>query len=304
MTRAPSNLMAVRTLLLDHLGRGGLTSAAVGIVGDPNHRGGYHCGSDRVDLDDYSVRESRRDRNGLTQDACALDVGWFRLVVDGTTHNLRTFSAWCAAQCRAGAPDTRDIREIIYSSDGLEVKRYDALGIRSSGDSSHLSHTHFSYFRDAIKAGRDQRPLFWRYLQTIGLLEDEMAGETADHLLTKLRGKVIDGNRDALAEMYLRVSRGDGLVNGEPYHDPNNIQAVLAKLDQIEGKLAHLASADLVDEVAIGAQVLAGLTPAVLSDAIRQSGLTPQALAAAIPDEIADDLLSKLGERLNSGPQV
>ncbi|MER7168794.1 hypothetical protein ABT336_22345, partial [Micromonospora sp. NPDC000207] len=46
---------------------------------------------------------------------------------------------------------------------------------RSSGDNSHLWHTHFSFFRDSTKAGRDQRPLFHRYLTTIGLIQEEDA---------------------------------------------------------------------------------------------------------------------------------
>ncbi|GIJ10723.1 hypothetical protein Van01_39370 [Micromonospora andamanensis] len=179
--------MAVRRLLLDHLNRDpnrardeDLEPNEVGIVGDANHRGGYHCGSDRVVTNDYSVVESPRDRNGLTLDAAALDVGMFRLNSGGRTHNLFTFSTWCVAQCVAGAPDTRDIREIIYSPDGKVVRRWDRLGRRGTGDRSHLWHTHFSFFRDAIKAGRDQRPLFRRYLTTIGLLDAE--GNVSDYV--------------------------------------------------------------------------------------------------------------------------
>lgn len=56
MTRAPTNLLNVRTLLLSCLKD--LNPAAVGIVGDSAHRGGYHCGSDRVVTNDYSVVES------------------------------------------------------------------------------------------------------------------------------------------------------------------------------------------------------------------------------------------------------
>lgn len=177
MTRAPANLMAVRQLLLSHLNidestvrDADLEPAEVGIVGDPNHRGGYHCGSDRVDGDDYSVRESSRDRNGLTLDAAALDVGKFRVTTRLGTFDLRHFSKWCVGQCEADAPDTRDIREIIYSPDGKTVKRWDRLKKRSGGDSSHLGHTHFSFFRDATKAGRDLTPLFRRYLAGIGLM--------------------------------------------------------------------------------------------------------------------------------------
>lgn len=167
MTNAPSNLLAVRTLMLDKLGPYGLGSLEMGVVGDSDHRGGYHCGSDRVVAGDYSVLESDRDRNGLTLDASALDVGTFTY----GSHNLRTFSRWMVAQCVAGAPDTKDIREIIYSPDGQTVKRWDRLGIRTTGDSSHLGHTHFSFFRDSTKARRDQTPLFRRYLTAIGLIE-------------------------------------------------------------------------------------------------------------------------------------
>ncbi|MER7331653.1 MULTISPECIES: hypothetical protein [unclassified Micromonospora] len=180
MTRAPENLLTVRRLLLDHLNidetrarTADLEPAEVGIVGDSAHRGGYHCGSNRVLTRDYSVVESPRDKAGLTLDASALDVGLFEVRSGGRTHNLHTFSSWCVAQCVANTPDSRDIREIIYSPDGRTVKRWDRLRKRSSGDSSHLWHTHFSFFRDSIKAGRDQTPLFRRYLTTIGLLEDD-----------------------------------------------------------------------------------------------------------------------------------
>ncbi|MEV5819311.1 peptidoglycan-binding protein [Micromonospora haikouensis] len=165
--------MQARTLLLTHLGPHGLESAEVGIAGDADHRGGYHCGSDRVVSGDYSVVESSRDSSGLTLDASGLDVGTFSVQSGGRTHDLRSFSVWCVQQCTAGTADTRDIREIIYSPDGKTVKRWDRLGKRSTGDSSHLWHTHFSFFRDSTKAGRDQTPLFRRYLMTIGLLAGE-----------------------------------------------------------------------------------------------------------------------------------
>lgn len=135
MTAAPKNLLAVRALLLDSLP---LAPLAVGIVGDKNHRGGYHCGSDRTVSGDYSVTESARDRKGLTLNASALDVGQF---FKGG-HNLRSFSLWLVVECAAGAPDTLDIREVIYSPDGRTVKRWDRERRRTSGDSSHLHHTH------------------------------------------------------------------------------------------------------------------------------------------------------------------
>lgn len=203
MTRAPSSLLEVRSLLLTHLDvdqdrvrAADLEPAEVGIVGDSAHRGGYHCGKDRVVTQDYSVVESDRDSRGLTDLASALDVGLFSVTVDGRTHNLRTFSIWCVDQCKAGAPDTRDIREIIYSPDGEVVRRWDRLKRRATGDETHLWHTHISFFRDAMKAGWDQTPLFRRYLTTIGLLEptesleDGMEVNLTEEAQTALAAKV------------------------------------------------------------------------------------------------------------------
>ncbi|WP_239485287.1 hypothetical protein [Micromonospora humidisoli] len=207
MTTAPANLLAVRRLLLDTISS--LASAAVGIVGDPAHRGGYHCGSDRVVTNDYSVVESPRDAGGLTLYASGLDVGMFSVRSGGATHNLRTFSTWCVGQCRANAPDTRDIREIIYSPDGKVVRRWDRLGKRSSGDDSHLWHTHFSFFRDAIRAGRDQTPLFRRYLTTIGLLEDrDMTPEEHAWLETVHKNLTVLDGRNPVGQIYTRMAMG------------------------------------------------------------------------------------------------
>ncbi|MCX5066893.1 hypothetical protein OOJ91_13660 [Micromonospora lupini] len=225
MTRAPSNLQAVRSLLLAHLNvdpnsdrPADLEPAEVGIVGDPAHRGGYHCGSDRVVTNDYSVVESSRDRAGLTLDAAALDVGGFSVRSAGRTHTLPSFSLWCVGQCAANAPDTRDIREIIYSPDGTTVKRWDRLGKRSSGDSSHRWHTHFSFFRDAIKAGRDQRPLFRRYLSSIGLLEDDdMTPEEHNWLATVHKNLTVMDGRNPIGQVYTRITDGTDQVFGKEH---------------------------------------------------------------------------------------
>jgi hypothetical protein len=152
MTFAPSPLKKAQAYLHDVTGLGW---ASLGIVGDSAHRGGYHCGSDRVDADDYSVDESARDRQGLSGAASALDIGSF--------NRLREFSKWLVAECKAGAEDTKDIREVIYSPDGQTVRRWDRLGIRSSGDSSHRFHTHISFFRDS--EDRDKTAVFRRFFE-------------------------------------------------------------------------------------------------------------------------------------------
>ncbi|MFF5216431.1 hypothetical protein [Micromonospora sp. NPDC000442] len=296
MTRAPANLLAVRSLLLEHLNRDpnrsrdeDLEPNEVGIVGDANHRGGYHCGSDRVVTNDYSVVESPRDRNGLTLDAAALDVGTFRLNSGGRTHNLFTFSTWCVAQCVANAPDTRDIREIIYSPDGTVVRRWDRLGRRSTGDRSHLWHTHFSFFRDSIKANRDQRPLFRRYLTTIGLLnseegENDMTPEEHNWLRTVHRNLTVLDGRNPVGQTYTRMAMG------EDHKDPDfrvshpTLRSIGAQLTALQSTVESLMNRDFTDEQAIVTGVLAGLTP--------------QEIAAAIPPTVAQQVVSELSRRL------
>ncbi|MEU7919060.1 hypothetical protein ACGFIP_02255 [Micromonospora zamorensis] len=285
MTRAPTNLLALRTLLLTHLdnspGPDDLDPAEVGIVGDPAHRGGYHCGSDRVVTNDYSVVESPRDRAGLTLDAAALDVGQFEVRSGGRTHTLASFSAWCVAQCAANAADARDIREIIYSLDGSTVKRWDRLGKRSSGDSSHRWHTHFSFFRDAIKAGRDQRPLFRRYLSSIGLLEDDdMTPEEHNWLATVHKNLTVLDGRNPIGQIYLRLAEGRDDTGAEVTSHPN-LKSLGAQLTALQ---SALSSQDFTDEAAIVQGVLASLTP--------------EKIAAAIPPTIAKQVADELARRL------
>lgn len=172
MTTAPDSLLEAREFIIDHVK---INPAAVGIVGGPGHFGGYHCGRDRVVKGDYSVVESARDRRGLTSDASALDIGMFTVRgAGGKTYNLRDYSVWLVKQCRAGTADTADIREVIYSPDGDTVKRWDRLGVRSGGDSSHRTHTHKSYFRDTLH--RDKTAVFRRWLSHIGALEGDLPG--------------------------------------------------------------------------------------------------------------------------------
>ncbi|MFU8853493.1 hypothetical protein ACNAW0_21265 [Micromonospora sp. SL1-18] len=311
MTRAPENLLAVRDLLLTYLNvnknaviSDALEPGEVGIVGDANHKGGYHCGSDRVVPNDYSVVESTRDSSGLTLDASALDVGMFTVKSGGATHDLRNFSTWCVAQCVAGTADTQDIREIIYSPDGKTVKRWDRLKKRSTGDSSHLIHTHFSFFRDSTKANRDQTPLFRRYLTTIGLLEDDMTPAQATQLanVERMLNKLLkaslapgpDGQPENAATWWLRMlaDNADPLTakfyppqkdgNWKPI--PAGLVQIAAQIAATRSDIAALSGKNPADSQAIIAGVLAGMTP--------------EKIAAAIPPTLAKDVADELSRRL------
>lgn len=151
MTYAPQTLLDARHVIQRYTG---LPSASVGITPDPKHNGGYHCGWDQRrlvngKLNDYSWTESPRDSNHKTNAASALDIGWFTKLTDGRNVSLIEMNHWLVGECLRGAEDTLDIRSVIYTPDGKNVLRWDRLRRRSSGDSSHLTHTHISRHRDA-----------------------------------------------------------------------------------------------------------------------------------------------------------
>lgn len=158
-----SNPPSLRALGSYWVSQGGVN---LGVVGTRRtHRRGYHLGRNRifgpdgVGAADYSV-QTARDKAGLSNAASAIDLG--RL--DGSLVKLYEFSAWLVEQCRADAPGTRDIREIIFSPDGRHVYGYNreagvaSRPIRGYGDRSHITHTHISFYRDS--EARDKRPLF------------------------------------------------------------------------------------------------------------------------------------------------
>jgi hypothetical protein len=258
MTYAPAALKAAQTYLRSQTG---LDWVSLGIVGDSDHRGGYHCGWDRRrivngELADYAWEESSRDSSHKTDAAAALDVGNF----SKGGKNLRTFSIWLVEQCKANAPGTKDIREIIYSPDGRTVKRWDRLGKRTSGDSSHLSHTHISYHRDA--EARDKTGLFKRYFEP----EANMAITDADVL------KIWGYTNTALTKMdAYAILRDKGLE--QQIRAEQSKQTAL--LQQVLAAQSNLTEAEISAAVAEG---------------VRQSVPSPESLAAAVAAAVDHEL--------------
>lgn len=164
-TFAPPTLKALAAYWV---AEGGIS---LGIVGDTSHiasGSGYHLGRSNLAPGDYSIRTAR-DKAGLTDAASAIDLG--RL--DGSLTKLQAFSVWLVAQGRSNATGTSDIREIIYSPDGVKVYGWSReAGVRSTpilnyGDSGHLTHTHISFYRDS--EGRDKVALFRPYFTLVGI---------------------------------------------------------------------------------------------------------------------------------------
>lgn len=266
MTYSPTDLITAQKYICS---KTGLTPIEVGIKGDDNHAtsGGYHIGNDGLNAigrlsTDYSKRESSRDRPGSNA-ASAIDVGYFDVIINGVRINLRQFSIKFVEKCKAGDPRTADIREVIYSPDGQNVYRWDRLGIRASGDDSHLSHTHTSFFRDSEgrRSGLDN------YL---GLVKEILEGEDdmftdkdrgwLAHLVDVMaafeKGDPVMWTKDTVAA----VAQLSGLVD--------QVNQLNTKVDAINTRLASLqSSGGLTDAdrklIADLKTAIAGLAPGV-----------------------------------------
>jgi hypothetical protein len=313
VTAAKANHLAARTLLLQHLdlhpGRtvdADLDPAEAGIVGNLAHAlqgDSYHLGKDQIKRSGhrYSVDESPRDRRGLDVFACADDIGYFKVVAPRGTFTLRDYSVWLVGLCKAGDPDTADLREVIYSPDGKTVHRWDREGVRSTGDNSHLIHTHMSEYRDAD--GHRMIRLAVRWLQHIGLIPEEDDMPSVDDLLNadKIPNDVNPGtpgkpgyNPSMTVEWALRYASRAQLALDETRAARRDIAAMGKSLI---AAVTALASKDLVDEQALATALAPGLTAAVIA-ALPEHPLTPE--------QAKDAVLSALREAFagTTPPQV
>lgn len=172
MTYSPARLLDERAVWRQETG---LPAVSLGIQHFAPDGGGYHEGNDllaqagRLNTD-YSKRQSDRDRPG-TDGASAIDIGYFDVwvtQVNGILRRvtLRDYNTWLITQMRANTPDVSFVRELIYSPDGQVVKREDRLHASTTGDSSHLTHSHRSDFRDDEQADKSAHvKRFWREMR-------------------------------------------------------------------------------------------------------------------------------------------
>lgn len=166
MSSPPPGIVELQAYRTAQLGRG----LNLGIVGDSNHKAGYHLGPDRTPVGDYSERLAR-DKAG------ARLFPYYASAEDSSMawSQSRQWLAKLVTDARNGVAYTRDIREIIGSLDGQTALYWDAQNgfqaVRYLG-SGHLTHTHISFFRDS--AQRDQSDVLRMYLEP-PTEEDDMA---------------------------------------------------------------------------------------------------------------------------------
>ena len=242
MTYSPQRLLDERAVWQAETG---LPAVSLGIQHFSPQGGGYHEGNDLLAAagrlnTDYSKRQSTRDQPG-TDGASAIDIGWFDVNIqryDGTWRRvtLRDYTVWVIAQLNAGAPDVYFVRELIYSLDGVNVKRWDRLGQSTTGDSSHTSHNHRSDFRDdegADKSAHVKR--FWH----------EMRGGNQLPTVNDWRVEAILKNRPTVA---------GGDTTGEVNELHNAISLVLANQasDKTRDEAVAAAIANLAGQISQG----------------------------------------------------
>lgn len=276
MTYAPDDLLAVRRYLMRITG---LDAASLGIQGDPAHAssGGYHEGNDDLSRvgrlgTDYSKRESARDRPG-TNAASALDIGDFVT----PRVSLRSLTLGLVQAAQHGDPRMADVREIIHTPDGSTVRRWDRLGIRSTGDSSHLYHTHLSFFRDSEgrRAGSGN---------ILGILQE-----------------LIEGKATIMAsEWHLGEPNGSAITQGpaHPRTDPVWVPDTIAG-QQRDTVTAHAWHASILAALGVQELLKRPAEPDVVLSPEQLTELANQFLAAvgpglrAIVDEAIEDVLRR-----------
>lgn len=251
MTYPPADLVAVQHYVRD---RTGLPWDALGIIHGSPQGGGYHEGHDLLHAagrapedpgSDYSYAESLRDRHGLTDAGSAFDMG------DGFGR-FREITLGIVSACQRNDPRTRDVREVIYTPDGVTVRRFDRLGIRSSGDSSHLTHTHTSFFRDA-EGRRDRAD---NYLGLLRELFEGVVDDMLDYSQQVPDGPARQGNPGRTVGQWI------GDVWHETFGVPAKLDALATKLAEVDGKVGAAAAVSLSDaDRAAIVTALAGLVP-------------------------------------------
>jgi hypothetical protein len=269
MTYAPEDLVTIAQYLVDATP---LTWADLGIVAGPADAagGGYHCGNDGLSAigklsSDYSKRESSRDRPG-TNAASALDIGAWTGVAGRRRVTWVQFNAELVDACRRGDPRTRDVREVIYTPDRSTVRRWDALGIRTTGDSSHLYHTHLSFFRDSEHPGR-------HILTNIaGVILDIIDGSTDVAFIDDPNAKKVAYRLDALGAGAPILRDGSG--------EPMWAVATLQRIDAAVSALGTASAAEAARDAALRTVVDALVAAAPVGE------LSAAALMAQINDAV------------------
>lgn len=267
MTFAPQSILEVRWEFQRYTN---LPNASLGIVRNEWDTS-YHVGKSWLESGAYSVNESPRDAHP-TDASSAIDIGYFEITVGGKKHTLRDYSRWLVNECKKGAKDTLDIREVIYSLDGETVKRWDREGVRTSGDSSHTSHTHKSWYRDS--ENRDRAAVTRRWFRDV-VFGDNVT--PAEFLAILANPEVAARMKQLAGQGWHNMTLGASALTAAV--------AAQSTYGNVAALLTAVAGIDQVDEGALAAALVPGLATAVLA------GLPEGVLTAAEVEQAVRNVL-------------
>jgi hypothetical protein len=241
--------------------------ASDGSIGDP-----AHADSTSDHNPDETGRVPIRDADRVNE-VHAIDVD-VDLRVPGLS--MERVVQFVLGRCRSGAE--RRLRYIIFdrriwlSASGWKQEPY-------GGSNPHDKHAHFSA---SYTASREADTSSWH-------LEDLVALSAAE--IKAIAKAVWEHEEPNPYDDGKTTRRMGGDLRMMEYRDDARLRSTNARVDQANASLAQvlslvseLAGRDLVDEPAIAAAVLAGLNP--------------EAIAAAIPAELAEQVVQKLADRL------
>jgi hypothetical protein len=273
-TSTPGDLAAFRTAV-EHV-TGIADPNALGIAGDRAHQltGGYHLGKSDLQAighyhppatahvgstaEDYSARQ-QRDRQGLTEDASAVDVdqAW----PNGGRAAWLRWNNLVVRDLRAGIPSLAAIRGINTTLDGVTPRRFDALTGWAPEPTSDRGHTHTEFWRDTAGA----------------------RGPALAHLLDlmteAITGSVVDVRTpDDVFNLIAGLVNGDTAPMGVPSQIPNWVHAIQGAAKASDVAPLVTAVNNLTAEIVALQQnpTVMPTAAGVAGEIIKQLGITPR----------------------------
>lgn len=193
-------------------------------------------------------------------------------------------------RCRSG--QERRLRYVIYdrriwkASNSWRQEAY-------SGSNAHTAHAHFSA---SYETKHEASTAPWG----VEGLADDMSKADVLAGLAEFHQRDAQPAEGGITSVVGRNALDQGIPNGVT-GGKTPTWAVLRDLGQqimqTKSLVLALAERDFVDEPEVARIVLAGLSTEKLRDAILAAGLTPAAIAGAIPEDMAEEVVSLLAAR-------
>lgn len=263
-TKTPTDLAAFRGYIVRETGITDLNG--LGIAGDRAHQlaGGYHLGFSDLQAigrfhppadahvgsttEDYSARQLR-DRQGLTDDASAIDVdhAW----PNGGTQAWLRWNNLLVRDLRAGVPQLAAVRAVNTTLD-TTPRRFDVLYGFVAESTSDTGHTHIEFWRDTANRGRA-----WALTHLLDLMTEAITGVAMAH--------TIDEVFDLIA----------GIVDGQP--TPAGVPSAVALwIPQMQAGARDAAAARAAIEAMQQNPPVMPTAAAIAGEIIKQLGITPR----------------------------